>query len=113
MPPHRHQYYIENEEVPYDEAYFFRFSKPQGFALGWLFDDGQKMDTAVSIRNNDTIYMDQGYHPVACAPGANLYQLTVMSGPYRISRAKLHDDFRSLLEESNLENPYQKQNTKK
>ena len=113
MPPHRHQYYIENEEVPYEEAYFFQFSRPQGFALGWQFDDDQEMDTAFSIKDNDTVYMDKGYHPVACAPGANLYQLTVMSGPFRVSRSRLHDDYRFILDENNMDNPYHKQNSRK
>lgn len=110
IPPHRHQYLIENEEVPYEEAYFFQFSKPQGFALGWQFDDNQVMDIAFSIKSNDTLYMDKGYHPVACAPGSSLYQLTVMSGPFRISKAKIHEDYQFILNESNMENPYHKQN---
>ena len=109
IPPHRHQYDTPGEEVPYDEAYFFRFSKDTGFALAWQFDDVGQMDQAFSIKNNDVLYMDQGYHPVACGPGARLYQLTIMAGPRRLSKSRVHDDFKALLDEKGMENPYSRQ----
>jgi len=113
IPPHRHQYYIEGEEVPYEETYFFQFSKPQGYGMAWQFNDEKSMDQAFSLKNNDVLYMDQGYHPTVCGPGAILYHLTFISGPYRASKSRVHDDFRLLLEENNMENPYIKQYVKK
>jgi 5-deoxy-glucuronate isomerase len=109
IPPHRHQFDLPDEEVPYEEIYFFRFSKPQGFGLAWQFDDEGGMDQAWSLRDHDALYMSEGYHPVACAPGADLYHLTFICGPRRMSRARIHPDFRFLLEQENLENPYAKQ----
>ena len=111
IPPHRHQYDTPGEEVPYEEAYFFQFSSDTGFALAWQFDDAGQMDQAFSIKANDVLYMDQGYHPVACGPGACLYQLTLMAGPRRLSKSRVHDDFKSLLDEKGMENPYSKQVT--
>lgn len=113
IPPHRHQYNIPGEEVPYEEAYFFRFSKPSGFGLAWQFDDKGGMDQAFSLKNNDTVYMDEGYHPLVCGPGALLYQLTIMSGPFRTSKSRVHDDYKFLLEENGMENPYAFQYVKK
>jgi 5-deoxy-glucuronate isomerase len=113
IPPHRHQYDLPDEEVPYEEVYFFRFSKPQGFGLAWQFDDDLQMDQAWSLRDGDALYMSEGYHPVACAPGADLYHLTFICGPRRVSRARVHPDFRFLLEEENLDNPYARQDVKK
>ena len=104
VPPHRHQFDVEGEEVPYEEIYYFRFSRPQGFGLIWQFDDD--MDQAFSLKTNDAVYISRGYHPVACGPGAMLYQLTLMSGPRRISQASLHPDYRFLLEEKDLANQY-------
>jgi 5-deoxy-glucuronate isomerase len=106
VPPHRHQHDIPGEEVPYEEIYFFQFSRPQGFGLTWQFDDEGKMDQAFSLRAGDALYMSGGYHPVACGPGSTLYHLSLMAGPYRMSRASVHKDYRYLLEESNLENQY-------
>jgi 5-deoxy-glucuronate isomerase len=109
IPPHRHQYDNPSEEVPYEEVYFFQFSKPQGYGLAWQFNDDGTMDQAFSLRTNDALYMSSGYHPTACGPGATLYHLTFIAGPYRMSKSRVHDDFRFLLDENNLENPYAKQ----
>ncbi len=109
IPPHRHQYDTPGEEVPYEEAYFFQFSKPQGYGLAWQFDDEGELDQAYSLRPNDLLYMSRGYHPTVAGPGSDLYHLTFMCGAYRISKARVHPDYRFLLEEQNLENPYAKQ----
>jgi 5-deoxy-glucuronate isomerase len=106
IPPHRHQFDIPGEEIPYEEVYFFQFSKPQGFGLAWQFDDAGTMDQAFSIKTNDALYMAAGYHPTACAPGATLYHLTFIAGPHRMSKSRVHDDFRFLLDEHCVENPY-------
>jgi 5-deoxy-glucuronate isomerase len=112
IPPHRHEQYEEGSEAPYEEAYFYRFSRPQGYGLVWQFDATTGMDQAFSVRNNDTIYIGGGYHPVVCGPGATLYHLTVMAGPYRQSMASLHPDFRFLVEEKGISNPFQNQEGK-
>jgi 5-deoxy-glucuronate isomerase len=106
IPPHRHQYETPGEEVPYEEVYFFQFSKPQGFGLAWQFDDAGTMDQAFSLKTNDALYMAAGYHPTACGPGATLYHLTFIAGPRRMSKSRVHDDFRFLLDENSMENPY-------
>lgn len=109
IPPHRHQYDIFDEEVPYDEVYFFQFSKPQGYGLSYQFDDEGLMDQTYSLRNNDSLYIGYGYHPTACGPGADLYHLTFMAGPKRKSQASIHKDFRFMLEQSSMANPFHKQ----
>jgi 5-deoxy-glucuronate isomerase len=112
IPPHRHERYEEGAEAPYEEAYFYRFSRPQGYGLVWQFDESTGMDQAFSVRNNDTIYIGSGYHPVVCGPGATLYHLTVMAGQYRQSMASLHPDYRFLVEEKGITNPFQNQEQK-
>jgi len=113
IPPHRHQYDIKGVEVPYEEAYFFQFSKPQGYGLAWQFDDDGEIDQAYSLRSNDLLYMSGGYHPTVAGPGSDLYHLTFICGSYRMSKARVHPDYRFLLEEQNLENPYARQMVKK
>lgn len=106
MPPHRHQFEIPGEEVPYEEVYFFQFTKPQGFGLMWQFDDDGEMDQAWSLRQGDATYMGGGYHPLVSAPGSSLYHLSLMSGPRRMSQASIHKDYRYILEEKDLANQY-------
>jgi len=106
MPPHRHQYDIPGEEAAYEEVYFFRFSRPHGFGLIWQFDEEGTLDQAFSLKTNDAVYIRKGYHPVVCAPGSILYQLTLMAGSKRISKASIHKDYGFLLEEKHLGNQY-------
>lgn len=112
MPPHRHQFDIPGEEVPYEELYFFQFSRPEGFGLLWQFDDNG-LDRTYSIKHNDIICIDGGYHPLVCGPGSMLYHLTLMAGPYRVSRASVHPKLSYLLEDEGMENPYKQQFVRK
>ena len=109
MPPHRHDVYTEGEEMSYEEAYLLQFSRPQGFGLIWQFDDDGEMDQAFSLRDGDAAYMGEGYHPVSCSPAATLYHLTFMAGPRRLSQARLHPDYRFLVEEQGMANPFANQ----
>lgn len=106
MPPHRHQFYEAGREMPYEEAYLFKFSQPQGFGLIWQFDDEGEMDQAFSLRTNDLAYVGGGYHPVVASPGSYLYHLTCMAGPMRLSQARVHPDYEYLLDEQGLTNPF-------
>jgi len=106
MPPHRHQLTVEGEEAAYEEIYFFQFSHPAALGLTWQFDDEGEMDQAFSLKNNDVLYHNEGYHPVVASPGAMLYHLSFMAGPRRISQARVHPAFGYLLQEHGLENPF-------
>ena len=106
VPPHRHERDIPDVEAPYEEVYFFQFSRPQGFGLARQFDDDGQLDQAFSLVSGDALYMAGGYHPVGCAPGSTLYHLSLMAGPQRISRASVHKDYRFLLDEKQIENQY-------
>ncbi len=104
MPPHRHQFFEEGKEMPYEEGYLFKFSHPSGFGLIYQFDD--QMDQAFSLKTNDVAYVGGGYHPVVAAPGSYLYHLTCMAGPKRLSQARVHHDYEYLLEEQGMENQF-------
>lgn len=105
IPPHRHQVDTPGEEAPYEEAYLFQFSHPQGYGLIWTFDD-DGLDQAFSLRENDVAYNRQGYHPVVCSPGTMLYHLTLMAGPRRLSQARIHKQYQYIMEEKDLANQY-------
>lgn len=104
MPPHRHEFFEEGKEMPYEEGYLFKFSHPHGFGIIRQFDD--KMDQAFSLKTNDVAYVGGGYHPVVAAPGTYLYHLTCMAGPKRLSRARVHSDYEYLLKDQGLENQF-------
>ena len=104
MPPHRHQFFEEGKEMPYEEGYLFKFSHPKGFGLIYQFDD--QMDQAFSLKTDDVAYVGGGYHPVVAAPGSYLYHLTCMAGPKRLSQARVHADYEYLLHEQGMENQF-------
>jgi 5-deoxy-glucuronate isomerase len=106
IPPHRHQHQVEGVEATYEEIYFFQFSRSQGYGLIWQFDDEGEMDQAFSLKTNDAVYQDEGYHPAVCGPGTDLYHLTFMAGPQRISQARVHPDYRYLLDDQDMENQF-------
>lgn len=113
IPPHRHAHFVKKDgevlEVPYREVYFYQFSQPTGFGMNRQFDE-DGTDKAYSLITGDAVFIDGGYHPVVCAPGAEMYQLTLMSGKYRQSTASVHPDFIHLLNSD--ENPFSKQELK-
>lgn len=109
IPPHRHELDRPGEEVPYEEAYFFQFSRPEGFGLLRKFDQGYERDEAFTIRHGDVFCIAGDYHPLVCGPGATLYHVTFMAGPYRTSQSSVHPDFTRLLDEKGLTNPFRDQ----
>jgi 5-deoxy-glucuronate isomerase len=116
VPPHQHQEYIagadEPLEVPYEEAYFFLFSNPHGFALSRHFNLDESIDECYTLRNGDLLHVKKGYHPIVCAPGTSFYHLTMMAGSFRRSAASLHPDHRQILGNGDVDNPFLNQEKK-
>lgn len=82
-PPHRHDFDNLPEEVNMEEIYFFRFNPAQGFGVQKIYNDDRGIDETYTIRNNDTVGIPEGYHPVVCAPGYKMYYLWIMTGNNR------------------------------
>jgi 5-deoxy-glucuronate isomerase len=71
FPPHSHDY---DEEI-----YFYKVCPQNGFGIQMVYTEDKKTDEIYKIKNNDTMVVPQGYHPVASSPGDTLYVLWVMS----------------------------------
>lgn len=83
FPPHRHDFDDLPDEVDMEEIYFFRFNPPGGFGIQKIYTDSRDMDVAYTVRENDTVAIPRGYHPVVNAPGYTMYYLWVMAGRNR------------------------------
>lgn len=83
-PPHKHD--IDNlpQESDQEEVYFFRMAPPQGFGMQRIYTDDGSLDEAYVLKNNDTVIIPKGYHPVVAAPGYRLYYLWILAGEKRI-----------------------------
>lgn len=89
-PPHRHDEDNWPEEVNLEEIYHFKIIPKQGFGIQKLYTDSRSIDETFSIEDGDTVILPEGYHPVAAAPGYELYYLWILAGKNR--KMKPNDD---------------------
>lgn len=83
FPPHRHDKDDLPEEVDMEEIYFFRFDRPRGFGIQKIYTDDRSIDETITVEQNDTVLIPEGYHPVVSAPGYSMYYLWIMAGVNR------------------------------
>jgi len=67
-------------EADLEEIYFYKISKPQGFALQKVYNDDRSLDEIAEARNNDVVLVPEGYHPVVAGHGYNVYYLNFLAG---------------------------------
>jgi 5-deoxy-glucuronate isomerase len=67
-------------EADLEEIYFYKISKPQGFALQKVYNDDRSLDEIAEARNNDVVLVPEGYHPVIAGHGYNVYYLNFLAG---------------------------------
>ena len=79
-PPHRHDVDNPPEEIDMEETYFYRFNPPQGFGIQKVYTSDGRIDETATVRNNDTVAIAEGYHPLCGAPGYEMYSLWTMAG---------------------------------
>ncbi|TMD92814.1 MAG: 5-deoxy-glucuronate isomerase [Chloroflexi bacterium] len=82
-PPHKHDTDDGPRETYLEETYYHRTARPEGFAVQLVYTDDRSLDEAIQVRDGDVVLVPRGYHPVAAAPGYDLYYLNVMAGPRR------------------------------
>jgi len=88
FPPHKHD--GEDGEPYLEEVYYYRTNPPQGFGYQALYSADGNLDLAYTVRDGDAVLISRGYHPVAAAPGYELYYLWALAGAER--KLALHED---------------------
>ena len=79
-PPHRHDLDNLPDEIDMEETYFYRFDPPQGFGIQKVYQPDGSIDETYTVKNNDTVAIAEGYHPLCGAPGYQMYYLWTMTG---------------------------------
>lgn len=82
-PPHKHDVHNPPCEVDLDETYYYRISKPEGYAFQRLYDAAGTRDDTLTISDGDLVLVRDGYHPVVAAHGYDVYYLNVLAGSAR------------------------------
>lgn len=81
-PSHKHDNYNPPYEAKMEEVYYFKIKPEDGFGVQVMYNDDLSLRKAYMLKDGDTIIIPEGYHPVAAAPGFQVYYLWVMAGDY-------------------------------
>ena len=84
-PPHKHDTRrIDTNwnliEADLEEVYFYKISKPEGFAYQRIYNDDRSLDELMLVSDNDLVLSPEGYHPVVAGQGYNVYYLNILAG---------------------------------
>ncbi len=86
-PPHKHDTIIEENgriiEAELEEIYFYKFRRPEGFALQRIYNDDRSLDEVAVPHNNDIVLVREGYHPVSAPYGYDCYYLNFLAGSHQ------------------------------
>jgi 5-deoxy-glucuronate isomerase len=81
-PSHKHDRYAPPDETAMEEIYHFRFKPDDGFGLQVIYNDDLSIRESYILKDGDSVFIPEGYHPIVAAPGYQLYYLWVMAGPF-------------------------------
>jgi len=85
FPAHKHDQRLVDEkgmliEARLEEIYFYKFDKPQGFAIQKIYSSDRTLNEIAEPHADDVVMVPRGYHPVAAGHGYNTYYLNFLAG---------------------------------
>ena len=85
FPAHKHDERILAEdgtvlEPIQEETYFYKFQKPEAYAIQQVYTKDRSLDEIVRPRHNDVVMIPKGYHPVVAEHGFHCYYLNFLAG---------------------------------
>jgi 5-deoxy-glucuronate isomerase len=92
-PPHKHDVHNPPGEVDLDEIYYYKISKPEGYAIQRVYTKDGRLDETITVRDNEVILIPEGYHPVVAAHGYDCYYLNILAGSARSMAATDDPDY--------------------
>ena len=92
-PPHKHDVHNPPGEVDLDEIYYYKISKPEGYAIQRVYTRDGARDETITVRDNEVVLIPDGYHPVVAAHGYDCYYLNVLAGSARSMAASDDPDY--------------------
>ncbi len=82
-PPHKHDVHAPPGEVDLDEIYYYKLSRPEGYAIQKVYTADRKLDSTLTVRDGELVLIPEGYHPVVAAHGYDAYYLNALAGSAR------------------------------
>ncbi|GHV61751.1 5-deoxy-glucuronate isomerase [Bacteroidia bacterium] len=85
FPAHKHDERKLNpdgslKEACLEEIYFYKISKPQGFAFQHVYTEDRSFDEIAEAHDGDVVLVPRGHHPVVAGPGYDVYYLNFLAG---------------------------------
>ncbi len=85
FPAHKHDERILAKdgtvlEPIQEETYFYKFQKPEAYALQQVYTKDRSLDEIVRPRHNDVVMIPKGFHPVVAEHGFHCYYLNFLAG---------------------------------
>lgn len=85
FPAHKHDERILAEdgtvlEPIQEETYFYKFQKPEAYAIQQVYTKDRSLDEIVRPRHNDVVLIPKGFHPVVAEHGYHCYYLNFLAG---------------------------------
>ena len=85
FPAHKHDERILDDDgnvlEPYqEETYFYKFQKPEAYAIQQVYTKDESLDEIIKVRHNDVVIIPKGYHPVVAEHGYHCYYLNFLAG---------------------------------
>ncbi|MCM4167662.1 5-deoxy-glucuronate isomerase [Arenibacter antarcticus] len=63
-----------------EETYFYKFQKPEAYAIQQVYTKDRSLDEIVRPRHNDVVMIPKGFHPVVAEHGFHCYYLNFLAG---------------------------------
>ncbi|MDH3796394.1 MAG: 5-deoxy-glucuronate isomerase, partial [Flavobacteriaceae bacterium] len=85
FPAHKHDERILAEdgtviEPIQEETYFYKFQKPEAYAIQQIYTKDRSLDEIERPRHNDVVMIPRGFHPVVAEHGYHCYYLNFLAG---------------------------------
>lgn len=92
-PPHKHDVHNPPGEVDLEEIYYYRISRPEGYAIQKVYTRDRRIDATMTVRDGELVLVPEGYHPVVAAHGYDVYYLNALAGSARSMAASDDPDY--------------------
>jgi len=93
FPPHKHDVHNPPGEVDLEEIYYYRVSRPEGYAIQRVYTQDRSLDETVTVHDGELVLVPCGYHPVVAAHGYDVYYLNALAGSAHSMAASDDPDF--------------------
>jgi len=104
-PPHKHDVHNPPGEVDLEEIYYYKLSKPEGYAIQRVYTKDGRRNETITVRDNEVVLIPEGYHPVVAAFGYDCYYLNVLGGSAHAMSASDDPDYAWVRESWKVKDP--------